>query len=93
MLIIDENRVLKGILYASAITGNDFSDKKAEDFIENDFVAAKMGDSIVELLKIVDTNKISVIPVIDEFGILKGLITRSSLITSLSQQFLEEEEN
>ena len=52
-----------------------------------------MGDSIVELLKIVDTNKISVIPVIDEFGILKGLITRSSLITSLSQQFLEEEEN
>ena len=93
LLIIDENRVLKGILYASAITGNDFSDKKAEDFIENDFVAAKMGDSIVELLKIVDTNKISVIPVIDEFGILKGLITRSSLITSLSQQFLEEEEN
>lgn len=93
LLIIDENRVLKGILYASAIIGNDFSDKKAEDFIENDFVAAKMGDSIVELLKIVDTNKISVIPVIDEFGILKGLITRSSLITSLSQQFLEEEEN
>ena len=93
LLIIDENRVLKGILYASAITGNDFSDKKAEDFIENDFIAAKMGDSIVELLKIVDTNKISVIPVIDEFGILKGLITRSSLITSLSQQFLEEEEN
>ena len=28
---------------------------------------------------------------IDENGVLKGIITRSSLITSLSQQFLEEE--
>ena len=50
-----------------------------------------MGDSIVELLKIVDSNKVSTIPVIDENGVLKGIITRSSLITSLSQQFLEEE--
>ena len=92
LMIVDDDKRLKGILYASSLSTGDFSDKKAKEFIENDFVSAKIGDSIVDLLKIVDSNKVSTIPVIDENGVLKGIITRSSLITSLSQQFLEEEE-
>ena len=92
LMIVDDDKRLKGILYASSLSNGDFSDKKAKEFIENDFVSAKIGDSIVDLLKIVDSNKVSTIPVIDENGVLKGIITRSSLITSLSQQFLEEEE-
>ena len=92
LMIVDDDKRLKGILYASSLSNGDFSNKKAAEFIENDFVTAKIGDSIVDLLKIVDSNKVSTIPVIDENGILKGIITRSSLITSLSQQFLEEEE-
>ena len=91
LMIVDDDKRLKGILYASSLSNGDFSDKKAKEFIENDFVSAKIGDSIVDLLKIVDSNKVSTIPVIDENGVLKGIITRSSLITSLSQQFLEEE--
>lgn len=92
LMIVDEHKKLKGILYASTLAGGDFSNKKAEDFIENDFITAHIGDSIVDLLKIVDSNKLSTVPVIDNHGILKGLITRSSLITSLSHQFLDEEE-
>ena len=91
LMIVDDDKRLKGILYASSLSNGDFSDKKAKEFIENDFVSAKIGDSIVDLLKIVDSNKVSTIPVIDENDVLKGIITRSSLITSLSQQFLEEE--
>lgn len=90
LMIVDDNRMLKGILYASSLSSK-YSERKAEDFIENDFISAKVGDSIVDLLKIVDANNVSTIPVTDEKGVLKGLITRSSLITSLSQQFLEEE--
>lgn len=91
LMIIDDDKRLKGILYASSLSNEDFSDRKAKEFIENDFVSAKIGDSIVDLLKIVDSNKVSTIPIIDENGVLKGIITRSSLITSLSQQFIEEE--
>ena len=91
LMIVDDNKKLKGILYASSLSNGDFSNKKAEEFIENDFISAQIGDSIVDLLKMVDANKVSTIPVVDETGILKGIITRSSLITSLSQQFLEEE--
>lgn len=91
LMIVDDEQHLKGILYASSLSNANFSERKAGEFIENDFIAAKMGDSIVDLLKIVDSNNVSTIPVLDDGGVLKGLITRSSLITSLSQQFLEEE--
>lgn len=91
LMIVDDEQHLKGILYASSLSNANFSERKAGEFIENDFIAAKIGDSIVDLLKIVDSNNVSTIPVLDDNGVLKGLITRSSLITSLSQQFLEEE--
>ena len=90
LMIVDDNRILNGFLYASSLSSK-YSERKAEEFIENVFISAKVGDSIVDLLKIVDANNVSTIPVTDEKGVLKGLITRSSLITSLSQQFLEEE--
>ena len=91
LMIVDETEHLKGVLYAAKLTNADITDKRAGEFLEKDFITAKLGDSIVELLKIVDANNVSTIPVVDESGSLKGLITRSSLITSLSQQFLEGE--
>ena len=47
--------------------------------------------SIVELLKIVTENNISNIPVVSEENKLLGLITNSSLVTTLSTQFIEED--
>ena len=91
LMIVDESEHLKGVLHAAKLTNADITDKRAGEFLEKDFITAKLGDSIVELLKIVDANNVSTIPVVDESGSLKGLITRSSLITSLSQQFLEGE--
>ena len=48
-------------------------------------------NTIIELTKLVKENRLSSIPVVDENNKLVGLITRSSLITALSQQFLEED--
>lgn len=91
LMIVDDEKRLQGILYAGSLTDVDYENKKAGDFIENDFVAAHPEDSIVDLLKLIDENKVSTMPVVDGKGILKGLVTRSSLLTSLSQQFLEKE--
>ena len=93
LIVVDDNRKLQGILYASALSDTNYENKKARDFIENDFIAAHIGDSIIDLLKSIDENKVTIVPVLDKKGILKGLVTRSSLLTSLSQQFLEEEAN
>lgn len=92
LMIVDDEKKLQGILYASSLTDVNYENKKAGDFIENDFISAHPNDSIVDLLKLIDENKVSVMPVVDEKGILKGLVTRSSLLTSLSQQFLEKED-
>ena len=93
LMVVDDNRKLQGILYASALSDTNYENKKARDFIENDFIAAHIGDSIIDLLKSIDENKVTIVPVLDKKGILKGLVTRSSLLTSLSQQFLEEGAN
>lgn len=43
--------------------------------------------SILDVLKEVNNHNISTLPVIDQDGILQGIITKSSLVTTLSQQF------
>lgn len=91
LLVIDNEQRLKGILYADSLFNINYENKKAKDFIENDFITASPNDNIVDLLKIMKENNIKLVPVVDNKNKLKGLITKSSLITSLSQQFLESE--
>ena len=92
LMVVDEENILQGILYAASLTNVNYNNKKAKDFIEKDFVAANPNDSIVDLLELIDIHKISTMPVTDRNGHLKGLITRSTLLTYMSQQFLEEDE-
>ncbi len=91
LLVIDNEQRLKGILYADSLFNINYENKKAKDFIEDDFITASPNDNIVDLLKIMKENNIKLVPVVDNKNKLKGLITKSSLITSLSQQFLESE--
>ena len=65
--------------------------KKAKDYIDTDLVVTHPEDSIVDLLETVKNDKISYIPVVDKQNKLVGLITRSILLTSLSQQFIGDE--
>ena len=92
LMVVDEENILQGILYASSLTNVNYNNKKVKDFIEKDFIAANPNDSIVDLLELIDVHKISTMPVTDKNGHLKGLITRSTLLTYMSQQFLEEDE-
>lgn len=48
--------------------------------------------SIVDLLKMVQQYDVSTIPVLKENGHLTGLITKSSLVTALSSQFMDLDE-
>ncbi|HIS18917.1 MAG TPA: ABC transporter ATP-binding protein [Candidatus Coprovivens excrementavium] len=92
LMVVDEENILQGILYAASLTNINYENKKAKDFIEKDFIAAYPTDSIVDLLELIDSHKITTMPVIDKKGHLKGLITRSTLLTYMSQQFLEGDE-
>ena len=62
-----------------------------ENIMIKDFAFVGPEDSVVEILKVIEENNISEIPVIDDQGLLLGLVTQSTLITTLSEQYLEEE--
>lgn len=56
------------------------------------FLSVGPEDNIVDVLKMVDENNVSNIPVVDSDKTLLGLITKSSLVMTLSRQFLDNEE-
>lgn len=92
LMIVDEKGMFLGCLYAESLVGAKASKKKAKDFMISDVITVRKEDSIIELVKIVKENRLANIPVVNIDGTLAGLITRSSLVTALSQQFLEEDE-
>ena len=60
--------------------------------MNSDFINTNPDETIIDVLQIVKENKISRLPVVDKNNCLKGIITKSSLVTALSQQFLDTEE-
>ena len=92
LMVVDEERKLIGILYAESLSLKNHKVKGIKEYIEKDIVSVKENDSIVDLAKLIKNTKSATIPVVDREKRLTGLITRSSLITALSQQFTEEDE-
>ena len=91
LMVIDDKKNFLGVLYAESVTDKEAMNKEASEYMLKDIPIVKKGDSISTLAKLVTESRLSNIPVLDEENHLCGLITRSSLIMALSQQFLEEE--
>lgn len=93
LMIVDKGKRLKGIVTLKDIRKNMNKALKLKDIMETDIFTVSEEDSIVDVLQQINDNKVGYVPVLDDNGKLSGLITRSSLITVLSTQFLEEEDN
>ena len=90
LIIVDhETKELKGILKASQIRNIKVYDKLAGEIMKKNIATLHKEDTILDALTVVTDNKLSTVPVVDENNILKGLVTRSSLITTLSQQYID----
>ena len=92
LMVIDRRHHLIGILFAESLIGSDKIDMRAEDLMQKEFSSALPDSSIVDLLSIFDSKHLSTLPVVSEEGVLEGLITRSTLINTLSRQFLTKED-
>lgn len=92
LMVVDENQNFLGVLYAESVTDKESMNREASFYMLKDIPTVKRGDSITTLAKMVTESRLSNIPVLDDKNRLCGLITRSSLIMALSQQFLDEEE-
>ncbi len=92
LMVIDKLNHLLGIVTAKQIQNNTDRSVPVENIMNSDFIKASPDDTIIDILELVKENKISRLPVVDEGGCLRGIITKSSLVTTLSQQFLDTEE-
>lgn len=92
LMVVEEktNRLL-GIVNAALIQAQQERTAEVKKFMTTDFTSVSVEDSIIDILKVVEEKKLSAIPVLDETKRLAGLITKSSLVTTLSQQFLDQE--
>lgn len=60
--------------------------------MKTDVLTASPDDNILKLLKLIDEYDVGNIPVVDENEKVLGLITNSNLISTLSQQYLTEDD-
>ncbi|MEG2081985.1 MAG: ABC transporter ATP-binding protein [Oscillospiraceae bacterium] len=90
LIVTDDKRKLLGIVSASELKKKISADTKVYEIMNEVNFKISPSDNIVNLLKLVTDNKLSVLPVVDADDVLLGLITRGSLISTLSRQFIEE---
>lgn len=90
LLVVDRKRKLNGIITGKMIQKEKDHYKSVKEIMEQPRAITYPDKSIVDIIKEVTEKNLSSLPVIDENGILTGLITKTSLVTTLSQQFETE---
>ncbi|WP_102401363.1 ABC transporter ATP-binding protein [Haloimpatiens massiliensis] len=92
LLIVDyDTRELRGIVKAKRLRNIQDKSQAVSTVMEVSYPNLLPTDTILDALKIFNQYHTSTVPVIDRTHILKGLVTRSSLVTTLSQQYLDVE--
>ncbi len=92
MVVDNKSKKLLGVVNAKDLQKSADITQKVSHVMDSVFLGVHLEDNIVQILKVIDDNNISNIPVLSEDNTLLGLITKSSLLTTLSQPYLEEEE-
>lgn len=92
MVVEGKSNKLIGIVRAKQIQAKENRAVEVGTIMVTDYLSVTPEESIVDILKMIEENNVSNIPVTDDTGKLIGLITKSSLVTTLSQQFFDVEE-
>ncbi|MBV4425045.1 betaine/proline/choline family ABC transporter ATP-binding protein [Clostridium tyrobutyricum] len=91
IMVVDRALKLLGIVTLKDIRKGMEKTLKLKDIMETNIFSVFEEDSIVDILEKINSKGIGYVPVLNNAGELKGLITRSSLIAVLSSQFLDME--
>ena len=91
LLIVDKSNKLEGIVTLKDIRKKDLGSTKLETIMERELKTVNINESLVDILNIMNELQISFMPVIDDSSKLVGLITKSSLLSVLSNQYINQE--
>lgn len=93
LIVIEEDNKYVGIVNRKGLYNTVLPWTNAADMIsKNNVFTAKPQESILDLLQYIGETDVTNIPVVDDGGTLRGLITSSSLINAMSSPYLDEQE-
>lgn len=91
LLVIDKSNTLIGLVTLKDIRRSLDKETKLSEIMENKVLTVFEDDNIVKILELINEFSFGYVPVITKNNKLAGLVTRSSLISVLSEQFLDTE--
>jgi osmoprotectant transport system ATP-binding protein len=90
LLITDRDGKLSGIVTLKDIKKDINKTSKLEQIMEEEVITVKENDNLVNILETMNKHGIGYVPVVNDKKLV-GLITRSSLLSILSEQFIDME--
>ena len=91
LLIVNKENKLEGIVTIKDIIRNYVGSLKLDTIMEREIKSVNLKDSLVDILNLMNELKIGYVPVVDDSSELVGLITESSLLLVLSNQYIDQE--
>lgn len=92
LMVTDKKNTLLGIISAKQVQKINDLNVEAHSIMNTDFLKVSPDNTMIDILTLIDENHVSGIPVTDHENKLVGLITKSSLVTTLSQQYIDTQE-
>ncbi|MGH4122959.1 MAG: ABC transporter ATP-binding protein [Clostridium sp.] len=92
LLVVDKANLLCGLVTLKQIRKNPDKTKMIKDIMIKNIITVNNEDSIIDILELIKKEDISFVPVLDDNLKLSGLITKSSLLSILSNQFIDDED-
>jgi len=92
LLIINKEDKLEGIITIKDIIRNYIGSIKVNTIMGTEIKTVNLDDSLIDILNLMNELKIGYVPVVDDSSKLVGLITESSLLIVLSNQYINQED-
>jgi len=91
LIVVNKQYKIEGIVTIKDIIRNYKGSLKIDTIMGKQIKTVKLDDSLVDVLELIDELQIGYVPVVDETSKLAGLITESSLLIVLSNQYINQE--
>ena len=91
LLVVDKENRLEGIVTIKDIIRNYIGSLKLESIMEKEIKTVNLNDSLIDILNLMHELKIGYVPVVDDNSKLVGLITESSLLIVISNQYVDQD--
>ena len=90
LLVVDGRDRLLGVLWLEELMSEKDGSGSAETYLSDDYVSVEGDTTLKEIISTIDYDVSGIIPVIEHDRTLVGFLTKSSLLATMSRQFVPE---